>query len=168
MSNNKPPKKTVPHIPREPSVRISDYLYLVEMDGAFHSVGKNKKCLQHGGECKAINIVAQYLKDGGERVEECPVDYWPYLPEICPICGAAVESDPALFSKSHGAGWRCSLTGRNHYFEALAQPIKPLMSKREWLIAPAGSYPGVSRIEFFALRDEKLKAGEWDYLIQDY
>ena len=154
----------------EPSVRTSQYCYIVNGLDGFHVVHKNKKCIcGHGEKCKAVSLVSEYLKDGGQRAEEVPVDYFPYVPDACPECGSPCESYARLDSKSHGTGWRCTSGGTEHFWKTLAKELIRLRKENqdEWLFPPVYSasnvlmYPGVRRIEVNAARDG---AKSWYYL----
>jgi len=150
---------------KEPSVITSQYCYIVAgiATGGIHVVHKNGKCTCGlGAKCEAVSLVKRHLTDGGQRADDPPADYWPYLPEVCPVCGNSVESEPSLLSKTHGTGWKCTVSGTLHYWQALANELIRLRGANpyEWLIPPAGDYLGVKFEEYY---DGRRNAKRWYY-----
>jgi len=103
-------------------VRVSGYAYLVKYDNGIsngtHVVRKDRTCnCTAGAECQAVQEVQAYLRAGGERAPEIPPGFWPYVPEKCPVCGAACEAAPHYDRSKSGKGWRC-IAEAGHYFLA--------------------------------------------------
>jgi hypothetical protein len=110
------------------NVSVVGYSYRVEwlmgVSPQFHHVGKNKICqCVLGSKCPSIQRVRDYLDDGGERAPDYPEDYWPVAPRECPICGKPCEEYEFLDFHPHGMGWKCSIGGSLHYWEARLNPI---------------------------------------------
>lgn len=121
----------------------------------FHHVTKRKTCqCSLGQACPSVLRVREYLEAGGERAPDYPDDYWPAIPDECPICGSPCEAHPPLNFDGHGLGWTCRSGGTLHYWEARLQPIlracQVLNGQPRWVIPPAIGpsgdvlYPGVT------------------------
>ncbi len=126
-----------------PSVSVVQWAYRVDyglgVRPRLHTVNKARRCqCVLGTECPAVLAVAEYLRAGGERAPDSPFDFWPSVPEACPICGGLTESDPGLFSREHGQGWRCAQTGGLCCWAARAVPLVAARSARPYVIPPAG------------------------------
>lgn len=137
----------------EATVTVTGYFYRVDFGPQvrprFHTVGKDRACrCDLGKSCPAVQVVADYLRRGGERAPDPPDGYYPTPPLACPICGAETVFHPRLSSKYRGAGWRCKQGGTAHYWEDRGR-ISARNARREWLYPPvkdeAGNviYPGV-------------------------
>ena len=71
-----------------------------------HLVRKDKTCAcELGADCPAVQAVAAYLRQGGQRAPEAPAHQ--LIPPACPVCGGAVKFAPRLCSPVRGAGWVC-------------------------------------------------------------
>jgi hypothetical protein len=111
--------------------------------------------------------VREYLEAGGERAPDFPDDYWPTIPEQCPICGQACQPHPPLDFAAHGLGWRCQSGGTGHYWEARLLPIlrarAALNGHPRWVIPPAFGpdgdvrHPGVTVGDIRAARERALE-----------
>lgn len=107
-----------------------------------HTVSKDRRCqCALGTECPAVAAVGDYLRAGGMRAPDLPFDFWPRVPEACPICGAPTEPDRGLTSREHGQGWRCSGTGLLCYWVARAVPLMLAQHGRQYVIPPVGQVP---------------------------
>lgn len=150
---------------KEPTVVTSQYCYIITgvATGGIHVVHKNGKCICGlGAKCEAVALVKRYLTDGGQRASNPPADYWPFMPEVCPVCGNSVENEPRLMSESHGMGWKCTVSGTLHYWQALTNELIVLQKNNpyEYLIPPAVDYPGVKFEEHY---DAQRSAKHWYY-----
>lgn len=136
-----------PHEP--PIVQVVQHGYRVEWEKSapgfggprFHHVNKNKQCdCTLGKNCPSVEAVAEYLAKGGERAPDYPVDFWPSVPEQCPICCNPCVARPSFNFKGHGIGWACTSGGILHYWEARIIPIKQAIQSRKgqprWVIPP--------------------------------
>jgi|CXWL01.1.fsa_nt_gi hypothetical protein len=113
----------------EPIVRVVGYAYLVDMGPGvkprLHTVHKDRTCNCGQAECPAVLVVAEWLKAGRiERAPEPPAGYTPYLPSVCPVCGATVTADHTLSSRTRGVGWRCLTGGIAHYWQNKWEALK--------------------------------------------
>jgi hypothetical protein len=103
-------------------VRVVGYIYLVDFGPTtqprFHTVNMQRSCsCQLKETCPAIEAVAEYLRNGGQRAPD------PMPP--CPICGAETVRDKELDGKyTKELGWRCTAGGVRHFLEAKAERIK--------------------------------------------
>ena len=71
-----------------------------------HLVRKDRTCMcELGKDCPAVQAVVDFLKNGGSRAADVPVQQ--LIPDVCPICGGVVNFEPRLCSKVRGAGWVC-------------------------------------------------------------
>ena len=120
--------------------------YLVRLMGELvprHLVRKDKTCVcERGATCPAVEVVAAYLKAGGERAADLPADQ--LIPSVCPICGGAVKFEPRLCSPGRGAGWVCvmvaqryagdqsnplSIPGEAHFWAHAWELVRPYMQR---------------------------------------
>jgi hypothetical protein len=142
-TTTKPPLITLPGaIP--PLVSVVQWAYRVdygpEVRPRLHTVSKDRRCqCALGVECPAVAAVSDYLRAGGERAPDLPFDFWPRVPDLCPICGAATEAECVLTSREHGQGWRCAQTGLLCYWAARAVPLMLAQPARRYVIPPVGS-----------------------------
>ena len=156
---------------RPTTIAVEGYFYLVDfgegVSPRIHKVGKNKRCTCYlGKHCPAVDEVADYLKAGGERAPDPPSGYYPVIPACCPICGAEVESDPALSSRKRGVGWRCLNGGKTHYWQRMAQALHTQTEQNPWIIPPVvdgvqAVYPGVHKDDLATLDNNP-------YAFEDY
>ena len=107
---------------RPTRIRVIGYTYLVDFGPStqprFHTVNKQRSCSCSLKEnCLAIEAVAEYLRNGGQRAPD------PMPP--CPICGAETVRDRKWDGKyTRELGWRCSAGGLSHFLQAKAEHIK--------------------------------------------
>jgi len=107
---------------RPTRIRVIGYTYLVDFGPStqprFHTVNKQRICSCPLKEtCPAIEAVAEYLRNGGQRAPD------PMPP--CPICGAETIRDRKWDGKyTRELGWRCSTGGLRHFLEAKAERIR--------------------------------------------
>ena len=136
-----------PVIQRQAEVRVAGYFYDVRivhdgdapsgLDDRIHRVGKDRRCTcPSGATCPAVAVVAEYLKNGGERAPDPPPGYYPVAPSACPICQAETIFDPTLSSKQRGVGWRCRLGGHSHYWQAQVKVLRQKLTDNPWLFPP--------------------------------
>lgn len=129
-------------------IRVIGYTYLVDFGPStqprFHTVNKQRSCSCPLKEtCPAIEAVAEYLRDGGQRAPD------PMLP--CPIWGAETVRDRKWDGKyTKELGWRCSAGGLRHFLEAKAERIKRLQEQSEAL-----------RRQQSAVSEYESAAGRW-------
>jgi hypothetical protein len=103
-------------------IRVIGYTYLVDFGPSiqprFHTVNKQRICSCPLKEtCPAIEAVAEYLRNGGQRAPD-PMP-------ACPICGAETVRDKELDGKyTKELGWCCTAGGVRHFLEAKAERIK--------------------------------------------
>ncbi len=163
----------------QPSVSVVQWAYRVDYGPGvrprLHTVNKQRRCqCLLGTECPAVLAVAEHLRAGGERAPDPPFDFWPSLPEACPICGGQTGADPGLSSREHGQGWRCAQTGGLCYWAARAVPLMLARPRTIYVVPP----PDVPRgndtmgMETTALQSviEKVRtwvAGTADKPVQD-
>ena len=141
------------------NVAVVEHVYRVDWGQGvrprFHYVTKRKTCqCSLGQACPSVLRVREYLEAGGERAPDCPDDFWPLVPEQCPICGSPCEAHPPLNFAAHGLGWTCNAGGTLHYWEARLRPIqraqRAMNGQPRWVIPPAIGpngevlYPGVT------------------------
>ena len=113
----------------------------------YHTVSKLKRChCNLGPDCPAVLAVAEYLKVGGERAADPPFDFWPWVPDPCPICGAQAEAEPDLNSPQHGLGWRCACSGGWCYWAARTIPLMAFFITGAAQAAP-GAAPNGAALE---------------------
>jgi hypothetical protein len=120
--------------------------YLVRLTGESrprHLVRKDKTCVcERGAACPAVEVVAAYLKAGGERAADLPADQ--LIPSVCPVCGGPVRFEPRLCSPVRGTGWVCvkaaelragddanalSIPGEAHYWAHAWESVRPFMQR---------------------------------------
>lgn len=126
--------------PAEPTVRVSGYAYVIDMErGACshpHTVHKDRTCTCGDPACPAINLVADWLKAGRiERAPDPPAGYTAFLPRSCPVCGEPVFCDHSLSSRTRGLGWRCVQGGARHYWQHKWQALRDWFFREELLPA---------------------------------
>ena len=151
-----------------PLVSIVQHAYRVDWGPAIrprlHTVTKLKACdCALGQACPSVLKVREYLDQGGPRAPDYPDDYWPFIPEQCPICGSPCVAHPPLNFAGHGLGWICHAGGTLHYWEARLRPIQRAQQAMNgqpcWVIPPAVSpdgrvlYPGVTLDDVRAARE---------------
>lgn len=106
-----------------PNVSVKCNWYVVDfgpeaLGQRYHTVDKRRRCTCGQAEkCIAVQAVATYLWQGGERAPDPREDLWLSVPKACPICNGAVAADSGLNCDKHGFGWRC-LTDASHYWQA--------------------------------------------------
>jgi hypothetical protein len=134
---------TAAHGSSQVTVSVVQWAYHVDYGPGvrprLHTVSKDRRCqCGLGTECPAVVAVSDYLRTGGERAPDPPFDFWPRVPEACPICGAPTEPDRELTSREHGCGWRCYRTGLLCYWAARAVPLMLAQLRRHYVIPPVG------------------------------
>lgn len=149
------------------SVTIVAHAYRVDWGPGvrprFHHVTKNRTCrCALGPACPSVLRVREYLDAGGERAPDVPDDFWPTVPEQCPICSSPCQPHPPLDFAAHGVGWACATAGTLHYWEARLLPIRRAMQatsdQPRWVIPPAHGptgetlYAGVTIADMRAAR----------------
>ena len=165
-----------------PVISVVQHAYRVDWGpGALprlHHVSKLKTCdCTLGQACPSVLKVREYLDQGGCRAPDFPEDYWPAVPEQCPICGCPCRSHPDFNFASHGLGWTCSVAGTVHYWQARLRPIERLSkadrARPRWVIPPAFNaqgdilYPGVT-VEDVALAREAAQLATQHWKDQGY
>ena len=121
-------------------VRVVGYIYLVDFGPTtqprFHTVNKQRRCsCELGAGCPAIEAVAEYLRNGGQRAPD------PMLP--CPICGAETVRDRKWDGKyTKELGWRCTAGGLRHFLEAKAERIKEALRRNQTAVSEHESAAG--------------------------
>lgn len=142
LRKHSPRKAETPQSDFKATVSVSNYGYTVdfgpEVQPRFHSVGKDKRCAcSSGANCPAVDVVADYLRAGGQRAPEPPHGYLLYAPAVCPVCGARAYDDPALSSRVRGAGWGCSKEGSHHYWQWRTSVLREAMAANPWRFPPS-------------------------------
>ena len=101
-----------------PSVRVSGYVYMVNMgDGKSHTIFRGLACSCGQDGCLAGQMVVGWVKNGlVSKAPEAPLGFTPILPNRCPVCGGKVTIDHSLSNRTRGVGWRCE-TGPVHYWQ---------------------------------------------------
>ncbi len=132
-----------------PAVTVCGYVYRVnlgpEVQPRFHTVRKDRSCdCELGADCPAIDAVADYLRNGGQRAPDPRPDAWAKAPDVCPVCKGPAVSDPALDHRRHGRGWRC-LADASHYWEMLARPLIEAQRRAYAKFPDYVGLPGVPR-----------------------
>src|SRR5512145_1110655 len=84
--------------PSQVTVSVVQWAYRVDYGPGvrlrLHTVSKDRRCqCSLGAECPAVAAVGDYLRVGGVRAPDPPFDFWPRVPEVCPICGAPTGPD---------------------------------------------------------------------------
>ena len=134
---------------RSTRIRVVGYTYLVDFGQStqprFHTVNKQRSCFCSLKEtCPAIEAVAEYLRNGGQRAPD------PMPP--CPICGAEVVRDHKWDGKyTKEVGWRCTAGGLRHFLEAKAERIKEAL-RQQSACQKSGKLTAVSEHESAAGR----------------
>ena len=125
---------------RPTRIRVIGYTYLVDFDPStqprFHTVNKQRSCSCPLKEtCPAIEAVAEYLRNGGQRAPD------PMPP--CPICGAETVRDRKWDGKyTKELGWRCKVGGLRHFLEAKAERIKEALRRNHAAVSEHESAAG--------------------------
>ena len=113
-----------------------------------HTVSKLRRChCALGADCPAVAVVGDYLKAGGERAADPPEDFWPWVPDPCPICGAATQPEPGLNSPQHGLGWRCTISGGWCYWAARTIPMMAAALRRDPVAIPHNVEPSAEMLD---------------------
>ncbi len=134
---------------RPTRIRVIGYTYLVDFGPStqprFHTVNKLRSCTCPLKEtCPAIEAVAEYLRNGGQRAPD------PMPP--CPICGAEIVRDRKWDGKyTKELGWRCTAGGLRHFLEAKAERIKEAL-RQQSACQKSGKLAAVSEHESAAGR----------------
>jgi len=121
-------------------VRVVGYIYLVDFSPTtqprFHTVNKQRRCsCELGATCPAIEAVAEYLRNGGQRAPDP-------MPS-CPICGAEIVRDRKWDGKfTKELGWRCTAGGLRHFLEAKAERIKEALRRQQAAVSEHESAAG--------------------------
>jgi hypothetical protein len=148
------------------SVNVVQWAYRVDYGPGvrpqLHTVSKDRRCqCRLGAECPAVSAVGDYLRTGGERAPDLPFDFWPRVPEACPICGSPTSSEGELTSREHGQGWQCGQTGLLCYWAARAVPLMLAQPARRYVIAPVGPASDISEESSPALPVVLEKLRRW-------
>jgi hypothetical protein len=135
-------------IPSSP-VTVQGYTYQVDLGAEvrprYHTVHKDRSCdCGLGKDCPAVGVVAEYLRNGGQRAPDPRPDFWPKVPEACPVCGGPAIADWALNSRRHGCGWRC-LGEASHYWEMRARALIAAQRRAYAATPDYVGLPGVGR-----------------------
>jgi hypothetical protein len=105
------------NIQTQTEVTVTGYFYALTLEARQHRVGINGSCTCYlGRNCPAVEIVREYLAQGGQRAQRPPFGYYPVIPARCPVCHAEVYADKSLSSPHRGMGWRCKSGGAAHYW----------------------------------------------------
>lgn len=127
-----------------PQVTVSRTRYLVRLDNStLHHVRRDRVC-DCGGTlqfpCPAIPLVQDYLAAGGPRPlgrhESTWPESWLRVPSLCPVCDCPTIPDRYLNSRA-GPGWRCSLTGCEHFWMVRMNPLRRYLATHR----PPPRYP---------------------------
>ncbi len=125
---------------RPTRIRVIGYTYLVDLGPStqprFHTVNKQRRCsCQLKETCPAIEAVAEYLRNGGQRAPD------PMPP--CPICGAETVRDRKWDGKyTNELGWCCTAGGLRHFLEAKAERIKEALRRNQTAVSEHESAAG--------------------------
>ena len=125
---------------RPTRITVIGYTYLVDFGPStqprFHTVNKQRSCSCPLKEtCPAIEAVAEYLRNGGQRAPD------PIPP--CPICGAEIVRDRKWDGKyTKELGWRCTAGGLRHFLEAKAERIKEVLRRNQAAVSEHESAAG--------------------------
>jgi hypothetical protein len=109
-------------------IRVVGCTYLVDFgpstQPSFHTVKKHRSCsCQLKETYPAIEAVAEYLRNGGQRASD------PMPP--CPFCGAETVRDRKWDGKyTRELGWRCTTRGLRHFLEAKSERIKEALRQQ--------------------------------------
>jgi hypothetical protein len=144
-------------LPWEATVEIDGCFYAVDfgetVQPRLHHVSGDHCDCSLGSACPAIKEVEEYLKAGGEKAEDPPPGFYPYVPEACPICGSSCYQERRVTSVKRGTGWACSVGGTRHYWQAHTRAFQYARDANPWVFRPAFSeagemlYPGLRRDE---------------------
>jgi hypothetical protein len=121
-------------------ISVIGYTYLVDFGPStqprFHTVNKQRSCsCQLKETCPAIEAVAEYLRNSGQRAPD------PMPP--CPICGAETVRDRKWDGKyTKELGWRCRAGGLRHFLEAKAERIKEALRRNQTAVSEHESAAG--------------------------
>lgn len=121
-------------------INVIGYTYLVDFGSStqprFHTVNKQRSCSCPLKEtCPAIEAVAEYLRNGGQRAPDP-------MPS-CPICGAETVRDRKWDGKyTKELGWRCTAGGLRHFLEAKAERIKEAQRRNQAAVSEHESAAG--------------------------
>jgi hypothetical protein len=131
-----------------PQVTVSRVHYLVLVDGTLHHVRRDRVCdcgATPQFPCPAIPLVQDYLAAGCARPlgrhESTWSENWVRIPPLCPVCDCPTIPDRYLNSRA-GPGWRCSLTGCEHFWMVRMNPLRRYLAKHRpelrypWYDAP--------------------------------
>jgi hypothetical protein len=126
----------------EVDISISGYFYAVDFGSGVrpqhHRVDTQNTCSCYLGEfCPAVDAVRAYLESGGEPAVAPPPGYFPVVPSKCPACGAPTLYDARLNSKQRGIGWRCIMTGTEHYWDTMGKALAQKFA-RKWAMLAQG------------------------------
>jgi len=124
-----------------PKVQVSGYFYTVDLGEGVsprqHYIESSGCCTCYlGDQCPAVEMVQEYLTNGGDPAPEPPAGYYPAAPVKCPICGAQTVYDKSLSSKKRGAGWRCAESGSAHYWQKMGRVLQEKFAANPWLFPP--------------------------------
>ena len=160
-----------------PVVSITQHAYRVdwgpEVRPRLHHVTKQKVCdCALGQACPSVLKVREYLAQGGPRAADYPEDFWPAVPDQCPICLNPCQARSDLSFPGHGVGWACDVGGTLHYWEARLRPIRRLSQatsgEPRWVIPPAFNavgeelYPGVTVADVrLAQENARITSQRW-------
>ena len=118
-------------------IRVIGYTYLVDFGPStqprFHTVNKQRICSCPLKEtCPAIEAVAEYLRNGGQRAPD-PMPPCPTLRSAqCGVCGAETVRDRKWDGKyTKEIGWRCTAGGLRNFLEAKAEWIKEALRRKQ-------------------------------------
>jgi hypothetical protein len=122
---------------RPTRIRVIGYTYLVDFGPStqprFHTVNKQRSCSCPLKEtCPAIEAVAEYLRNGGQRAPD-PMPPCPTLRSAqCGVCGAETVRDRKWDGKyTKELGWRCTAGGLRHFLDAKAERIKEALRRKQ-------------------------------------
>jgi hypothetical protein len=126
-----------------PQITVNCTCYVVRLNGTVHHVRRDRVC-DCGGTpkrpCPALPIVHEYLAAGGARPPGRALDTWPETWTAalahCPVCDCRAIPDPYLNSRA-GPGWRCSLTGCEHFWMVRMNPLRRYLAAHR----PQPRYP---------------------------
>ena len=109
------------------TISVNGFSYRVDLGPGvaprYHTVRKDRTCTcPLGKDCPVVLVVADHLRNGGQRAPDPPDDYWFIPPVRCPVCGGPAAPDPVLDNRRHGRGWGC-LGDSSHYWQLLANRL---------------------------------------------
>ena len=160
-----------------PVISVVQHAYRVDWGPGvrprLHHVSKLRACdCSLRQACPSVLKVREYLDQGGARAPDFPEDFWPAVPEQCPICQSPCRPRPDFNFAGHGLGWTCSAAGTLHYWQARLRPIQRLSqadcARPRWVFPPVRNssgdliYPGVTVEDVRLARDQaQLTAQRW-------